>query len=118
MRHISQDYLDENNSTKVDTKIAAAVADSDRIYILAAGTSYHAVLVGKHLFEKYADILVEVGLAYEFGYHFPKLSKKPFFIFLPQSGETADSSVLLKQDNERHLPSLKMTNVKGSTLSR
>ena len=118
MRHISQDYLYENNSTKVDPKIAAAVAESDRIYILAAGTSYHAGLVGKHLFEKYADIPVEVGLASEFGYHFPKLSKKPFFIFLTQSGETADSRVVLKQVNERHLPSLTMTNVEGSTLSR
>ncbi len=118
MRRISQDYLDDNNGTKVNPKIVDAVSQSDRIYILAAGTSYHAGLVGKHLFEKYADIPVEVGLASEFGYHFPKLSKKPFFIFLTQSGETADSRVVLKQVNKRHLPSLTMTNVEGSTLSR
>lgn len=70
MRHISQDYLDENNGTKVDPQIVDAVAQSDRIYILAAGTSYHAGLVGKQLFEKYSDVPVEVGLASEFGYHF------------------------------------------------
>ncbi len=118
MRHISQDYLDENGKPVVEQDIVDAVADSDRIYILAAGTSYHAGLVGKNLFEKFSDIPVEVGLASEFGYHFPKLSKKPFFIFLSQSGETADSRVVLKQVNERHLPSLTITNVQGSTLSR
>jgi glucosamine--fructose-6-phosphate aminotransferase (isomerizing) len=95
-----------------------AAADSDRIYILAAGTSYHAGLVGKNLLEKYTGIPVEVGLASEFGYHFPRLSKKPFFIFLTQSGETADSRVVLTQVNERQLPSLTITNVEGSTLSR
>lgn len=118
MRHISQEYLDDNGRPIVDQAIVDAVADSDRIYILAAGTSYHAGLVGKNLFEKFSDIPVEVGIASEFGYHFPKLSKKPFFIFLTQSGETADSRVVLKQVNERNLPSLTITNVDGSTLSR
>lgn len=117
MRRLSQDYFDGDN-VKVDPAIVDAMAQSDRIYILAAGTSYHAGLVGKNIIEEYADIPVEVGLASEFGYHFPKLSKKPFFIFLSQSGETADSRVVLKQVNERNLPSLTMTNVEGSTLSR
>jgi glucosamine--fructose-6-phosphate aminotransferase (isomerizing) len=117
MRRLAQDYFDGNN-VKVDPAIVQAAADSDRIYILAAGTSYHAGLVGKNLLEKYTGIPVEVGLASEFGYHFPRLSKKPFFIFLTQSGETADSRVVLTQVNERQLPSLTITNVEGSTLSR
>lgn len=118
MRRLSQTYFGADGDVRVEQKIVDAVAESDRIYILAAGTSYHAGLVGKNIIEKYADIPVEVGLASEFGYHFPKLSKKPFFIFLSQSGETADSRVVLKQVNERNLPSLTMTNVEGSTLSR
>lgn len=118
MRRLSQTYFGADGDVRVEQKIVDAVAESDRIYILAAGTSYHAGLVGKNIIEKYADIPVEVGLASEFGYHFPKLSKKPFFIFLSQSGETADSRVVLKQVNERNLPSLTITNVEGSTLSR
>ncbi|MBD5430398.1 glutamine--fructose-6-phosphate transaminase (isomerizing) [Lactobacillus sp.] len=118
MRRLSQTYFGADGDVRVEQKIVDAVAESDRIYILAAGTSYHAGLVGKNILEKYADIPVEVGLASEFGYHFPKLSKKPFFIFLSQSGETADSRVVLKQVNERNLPSLTITNVEGSTLSR
>ena len=118
MRRLSQTYFGADGDVRVEQKIVDAVAESDRIYILAAGTSYHAGLVGKNILEKYADIPVEVGLASEFGYHFPKLSKKPFVIFLSQSGETADSRVVLKQVNERNLPSLTITNVEGSTLSR
>jgi glucosamine--fructose-6-phosphate aminotransferase (isomerizing) len=118
MRHISQNYLDENGEPKVDQDIVDAVSKADRLYIFAAGTSYHAGLVGKSIFEHYTGIPTEVGYASEAGYHFPMISKHPFFIFLTQSGETADSRVVLKEANKRGIPSLTMTNVEGSTLSR
>ena len=61
---------------------------------------------------------MEVHLSSEFGYNMPILSEKPFFIFLSQSGETADSRQVLVQVNELGHPSLTLTNVAGSTLSR
>lgn len=118
MRHMSQNYLDENGEPKVDQDIIDAISKADRLYIFAAGTSYHAGLVGKTIFEHYTGIPTEVGYASEAGYHFPMMSKHPFFIFLTQSGETADSRVVLKEANKRGIPSLTMTNVEGSTLSR
>ena len=118
MRHMAQNYLDENGEPKVDSKIVDAISKADRLYIFAAGTSYHAGLVGKSIFEHYTGIPTEVGYASEAGYHFPMMSKNPFFIFLTQSGETADSRVVLKEANKRGIPSLTMTNVEGSTLSR
>ena len=48
----------------------------------------------------------------------PLLSKKPLFIFISQSGETADSRQVLVKANEMGIPSLTVTNVPGSTLSR
>lgn len=118
MRHMSQNYLDENGEPKVDQDIIDAISKADRLYIFAAGTSYHAGLVGKTIFEHYTGIPTEVGYASEAGYHFPMMSKHPFFIFLTQSGETADSRVVLKEANKRGIPTLTMTNVEGSTLSR
>lgn len=118
IRHISQHYLDANGEPKIDSKILNAIAKADRLYIFAAGTSYHAGLVGKPIFEHYTGIPTDVGYASEAGYHFPMMSKHPFFIFLTQSGETADSRVVLTQANKRHIPSLTITNVEGSTLSR
>ena len=52
------------------------------------------------------------------GYGMPLLSKKPLFIFISQSGETADSRQVLVKANEMGIPSLTVTNVPGSTLSR
>lgn len=118
MRKISQNYINPDGSLNVEQDLLDELKKADRLYIVAAGTSYHAGLVGKNIFEKIADIPVDVELGSEFGYHMPKLSKHPFFIFLSQSGETADSRQVLVKVNEMNLPSLTMTNVPNSTLSR
>ena len=118
MRRIVQRYQDDEGNLTVDQTIIDKVLDSDRVYIIAAGTSYHAGLVGKKLIESMAHIPTEVHVSSEFGYHTPILSEKPFFIFISQSGETADSRQVLVKTNELGHPSLTVTNVAGSTLSR
>lgn len=118
LRHLVQYYLDENGEPKVDTQIVDALSQAEKFYIFAAGTSYHAGLVGKALLEKYTGIPTEVGFASEAGYHFPMMPKNSFLIFLSQSGETADSRVVLQAAIKRNLPSLTLTNVPGSTLAR
>lgn len=102
----------------IDAAIQAALSEADRLYIIAAGTSYHAGLVGKQYFEKMAKIPVEVHIASEFGYNMPLLSEKPLFIFISQSGETADSRQVLVKVKELGYKALTITNVLGSTLSR
>lgn len=118
MRRIIQEYSDDNNELIVDQEIIDAIKGSDRIYIIGAGTSMHAGLVGKNIIEKMVNIPVEVHVASEFAYNMPVLSEKPFFIYLTQSGETADSRQVLVQTNKLGYKSLTITNVKGSTLSR
>jgi glucosamine--fructose-6-phosphate aminotransferase (isomerizing) len=118
MRKIIQEYTDENGTTTVISALLDKIAASDRLYIVACGTSYHAGLIGKSLLETIAGIPVEVHLSSEFGYNMPILSAKPFFIFLSQSGETADSRQVLVKINQMGHPSLTLTNVAGSTLSR
>ncbi|MEC1117839.1 glutamine--fructose-6-phosphate transaminase (isomerizing) [Bacillus safensis] len=118
MRKIIQEYQDENGKLSVAGDIASAVAEADRIYIVACGTSYHAGLVGKQYIEDWAKVPVEVHVASEFSYNMPLLSKKPLFIFLSQSGETADSRAVLVQVKELGHKALTITNVPGSTLSR
>ncbi|MEQ2529687.1 glutamine--fructose-6-phosphate transaminase (isomerizing) [Robertmurraya yapensis] len=117
-RKIIQEYRNEDGSLHVDEEIVAAMKESDRVYIVAAGTSYHAGLVGKQLIEKMAKIPVEVHIASEFGYNMPLLSEKPLFIFISQSGETADSRAVLVNVKAMGYKALTVTNVPGSTLSR
>ncbi|MBM7554148.1 glutamine--fructose-6-phosphate transaminase (isomerizing) [Thalassobacillus pellis] len=118
LRRIIQEYQDENNEIKLDPDVRQAMKDCDRIYIIAAGTSYHAGLIGKQFLEKFAQIPVEVHVASEFSYNMPLLSEKPLFVYISQSGETADSRAVLVQTKELGHPALTITNVPGSTLSR
>jgi len=118
MRKLIQAYTDESGQVVVDPAIIQAVQEADRIYILAAGTSYHAGFASKKMLEELTDTPVELGISSEWGYGMPLLSKKPLFIFISQSGETADSRQVLVKANEMGIPSLTVTNVPGSTLSR
>ncbi|WP_423800357.1 glutamine--fructose-6-phosphate transaminase (isomerizing) [Neobacillus sp. SAB-20_R2A] len=118
IRKIIQHYQDEQGKLVIDRDIIDAVNAADRVYIIAAGTSYHAGLVGKQFIEKMAKIPVEVHISSEFGYNMPLLSEKPLFVFISQSGETADSRAVLVQVKEMGYPALTITNVPGSTLSR
>ncbi|KKZ91245.1 glutamine--fructose-6-phosphate transaminase (isomerizing) [Bacillus wiedmannii] len=118
IRNIIQKYQDENGEIELNADIRNAILDSDRIYIIACGTSYHAGLVGKQFIEKFAKMPVEVHVASEFSYNMPLLTERPFFIYISQSGETADSRAVLVQTNAMGHKALTITNVPGSTLSR
>ncbi|HEM4680763.1 TPA: glutamine--fructose-6-phosphate transaminase (isomerizing) [Streptococcus suis] len=118
MRKLISTYADADGKMIVDPAIVKAVQEADRIYILAAGTSYNAGFASKNMIEALTDTPVELGVASEWAYHLPILSKKPLFILLTQSGETADSRQVLVRANEMGIPSLTITNVPGSTLSR
>ena len=118
IRTLIQEYVTMEGKSQIPREIISEIVSADRIYIVGCGTSWHAGLVGKKLIEELTGIPVEVHLASEMGYDMPILSKNPFFIFLTQSGETADSRQVLVKINELNLPSLTITNVNGSTLSR
>ena len=118
MRKLISAYTDDKGRVSVDADIVKAVQEADRLYILAAGTSYHAGYASKRMLEELTDTPVELGIASEWGYAMPLLSKKPLFIFISQSGETADSRQVLVKANQMGIPSLTVTNVPGSTLSR
>lgn len=118
LRRLLQNYQGDDQQFAFEADMMETLLASDRVYIVACGTSYNAGWIGRSLFEKLAKIPTEVHLASEFAYDLPLLSEKPFFVFLTQSGETADSRQALVKVNELNYPSLTITNVKGSTLSR
>lgn len=118
IRKIMREYMTADGSLAIDKEICADLAASDKIYIIACGTSYHAGLVGQQLLEKIAKKPAQTCLASEFVYNMPLLSEKPFFVFISQSGETADCRAVLVKIKEMGCRSLTLTNVKGSTLSR
>ncbi len=118
IRRIIQQYTDDDGEMVIDENIINDINESDKVYIIACGTSYHAGLVGKQFFEKMAKKPTDAYIASEFVHNTPLLTEKPFFIFISQSGETADSRSVMVKVKSMGYKTLTLTNVKGSTLSR
>src|SRR5699024_9498767 len=115
MSKIIKEYQDDNGHLKIDDAIIKQLNDADRLYIIAAGTSYHAGLIGKEYIEKWAGVPTDVHVASEFVYNTPLLSGKPLFIFISQSGETAYSRAVRVDLKERGYPALTITIVAAVT---
>ncbi|UKN00632.1 glutamine--fructose-6-phosphate transaminase (isomerizing) [Paracrocinitomix mangrovi] len=94
------------------------IANSDRIVIVACGTSWHAGLVGEYYIEELARIPVEVEYASEFRYRNPIIRQNDVVIAISQSGETADTLAALKMAKEEGATLLGIVNVVGSSISR
>ncbi len=92
--------------------------EAGRIVITACGTAYHAGVVAKYAFEKFARIPVTVDVASEFRYRNPILNKNDIFIVISQSGETADTLAALRLAKEAGAKVIAITNCVGSTVSR
>jgi glucosamine--fructose-6-phosphate aminotransferase (isomerizing) len=117
IRHLISHYQDEEGRLNIGAHLSG-LNIPERIYIVACGTSYHAGLVSKRLLEQIAHIPTEVHIASEFLYDQPLIEGKPLFIFISQSGETADSRGVLDKIKKQGYPTLTVTNVQGSTLYR
>jgi glucosamine--fructose-6-phosphate aminotransferase (isomerizing) len=89
-----------------------------RIIISACGTSWHAGLIGKYLFEEYCHIPVEVEVASEFRYRDPVINKGDIFIPVSQSGETADTLAAIDIARKNGAFIYGICNVVGSSIAR
>ncbi|WP_457756240.1 glutamine--fructose-6-phosphate transaminase (isomerizing) [Thermodesulfatator indicus] len=90
----------------------------NKICILACGTSYHAGLVGKYLFERLVRLPVEVELGSEFRYRDFLIDENTLVIPISQSGETADTLASLRRAREAGARAVAICNVLGSTITR
>ena len=89
-----------------------------RIIFLAAGTSWHASLVGEYLIEELARIPVEVEYASEFRYRNPIINEEDVVIAISQSGETADTLAAIRLAKEKGALIFSICNVVGSSIAR
>jgi len=89
-----------------------------RIIFIAAGTSWHASIVGEYLIEELARIPVEVEYASEFRYRNPIINETDVVIAISQSGETADTLAAIKLAREKGALIYSICNVVGSSIAR
>ncbi len=98
--------------------VLETISQSERVIIVACGTSWHAGLLGEYLFEEYTRIPVEVEYASEFRYRDPIIKKGDIVIAISQSGETADTLAAVKLAKEKGAIVLGICNVVGSSIPR
>ncbi len=95
-----------------------ALAEIERVTIIACGTSYHAGLVAKYWLERIARIAVEVDIASEFRYRAPAMPKGGAAIFVSQSGETADTLAALRYARSQGQKIIAVVNQPESSIAR
>jgi len=98
-------------------RVVKEIGEVERVCFVACGTSYHASLVGKYLFESILGIPTDVILASEFRYSARALTDRTLAVFISQSGETADTLNALRSANSR-AKTLAIVNVLGSSATR
>ncbi len=106
-------YLSNNHN-----ELFKILSNTDRLYIIACGTSYNAGLIGKFWLEKFAKIPVEVDYASEYRYRDKLITEKTTILGISQSGETADTRFALLDAKKEGAKTIALVNVIGSSLSR
>ena len=117
IRKIIARYIPDGE-VKLPEDVYGLVSNARRIHIIAAGTSYHAGYVGKYYFEHMAGIPTEVFIASEFASNSPLIVDDPLYLFISQSGETADLRACLQKVKALGHKTVTLTNVSTSTLAR
>jgi len=97
--------------------VKACDSNTESMLIFGCGSSYHAALIGKHIFEKLLRIPVRAELASEFSYD-PQTQKPTAALALTQSGETADTLRVVRQMERAGCRVTAVTNVRDSSISR
>jgi glucosamine--fructose-6-phosphate aminotransferase (isomerizing) len=90
----------------------------EKIILIGCGTAYHSCLTAKYWFEELTNIPIEIDIASEFRYRKLKFNKKNLYIFVSQSGETADTLAALDLCKKNNVKTCSIVNVVESSIAR
>ena len=90
----------------------------EKIILIGCGTAYHSCLVAKYWFEEFTSVDIEIDIASEFRYRKLRFSTKNLYIFVSQSGETADTAAALDICKSNNVKTCSVVNVVESTIAR
>ncbi|MGY5871084.1 MAG: glutamine--fructose-6-phosphate transaminase (isomerizing) [Candidatus Thorarchaeota archaeon] len=106
-------------SEDVIKQAAEIIQSSERVFMLAMGTSGHSAIAGRHMFASIAGVLPTFELASDFSDTvYGALTEKDCIIAITQSGETTDTITAVKFAKEHGVKIIAITNVIGSSITR
>ena len=112
------EYLDKSRNEINIYNIPIDPNKINKIRLIGCGTAYHSCMMAKYWIEEFTSIDVEADIASEFRYRNVKLNKDDLYIFVSQSGETADTYAALEKCKKNNVKTCGIVNVVESSIAR
>ena len=113
-----KEYLDSVNNEINIFNFPWKINEIKSITLIGCGTAYHSCLMAKYWFEELTTLDVNIDIASEFRYRKNRFKEDSLYIFVSQSGETADTYAALDLCNKNNMKTCAVVNVIESSIAR
>ena len=113
-----KEYVDSMNNDINIYNFPWKIDEIKSIMLIGCGTAYHSCLMAKYWFEELTTLDVNVDIASEFRYRKNRFKNDTLYIFVSQSGETADTYAALDLCNKNNMKTCAVVNVIESSIAR
>jgi len=113
-----KEYVDSLNNDINIYNFPWKIDEIKSIMLIGCGTAYHSCLMAKYWFEELTTLDVNIDIASEFRYRKNRFKKDTLYIFVSQSGETADTYAALDLCNKNKMKTCAVVNVIESSIAR
>ena len=118
IKNCINEYIDKINSSINIFNFPWKSNEISSIVLIGCGTAYHSCLMAKYWFEQLTTLNVTVDIASEFRYRKNRFSKDTLYVFVSQSGETADTFAALDLCNKNKMKTCSVVNIVESSIAR
>ncbi|MBD1157443.1 glutamine--fructose-6-phosphate transaminase (isomerizing) [Pelagibacterales bacterium SAG-MED20] len=118
LKNCIKEYIDNINNDINIFNIPWDLKEISSITLIGCGTAYHSCLMAKYWFEELTKLDVTIDIASEFRYRKNRFKKESLYIFISQSGETADTYAALDLCNKNKMKTCSVVNVIESSIAR
>ena len=118
IKNCINEYIDKKNNEISIFNFPWKIKDISSITLVGCGTAYHSCLIAKYWFEQLTSLDVHIDIASEFRYRKNRFKKDNLYIFVSQSGETADTYAALDLCNKNNMKTCSVVNVVESSIAR
>ena len=112
------EYVDKFNKQINIFNFPWKISSLKSIVLIGCGTAYHSCLVAKYWLEQNTNLDVSIDIASEFRYRKIKFKKDCLYVFVSQSGETADTYAALELCKKNKMKTCAIVNVVESSIAR
>ena len=118
IKNCVNEYIDKINNDINILNFPWKKNEISSVTLIGCGTAYHSCLIAKYWFEQFTSLDVNVDIASEFRYRKIRFKKNNLYIFVSQSGETADTYAALDICNKNKMKTCSVVNVIESSIAR